>query len=54
MAKIAVADNQTVKIGDILVRIDDRDFKSRVELEVFSSILLGKSKLVLKNNETYI
>jgi len=29
--KIAVADNQIVKTGDVLVRIDDRDFKSRVD-----------------------
>ncbi|MBL0941713.1 MAG: HlyD family secretion protein [Alphaproteobacteria bacterium] len=30
VAKIAVADNQIVKVGDVLVRIDNRDFKSLV------------------------
>ncbi|MBC7908149.1 MAG: HlyD family secretion protein [Rhodospirillaceae bacterium] len=28
--EVAIADNQSVKAGDVLVRLDDRDFKARV------------------------
>lgn len=30
VVQVAVGDNQTVKAGDVLVRIDDRDFKAKV------------------------
>lgn len=46
VAKIAVTDNQIVKIGDVLVKIDDRDFKSRVGQ---ASAVLAQQEAALEN-----